>query len=1017
MKLPHALLYALIIAMVFALLIKLEPLLGTSGTVDSDSIVKAFHLSERMRLEANLDFQLQESFNRFRDELFADCAKVFERRVEPDYLKDNLPPHTLAVALVGEDTELLKYANLNGSCDIELARQFIKFDFLQSTVQEDVFFGTRYADELRKADALLASFLGLKADRIALMQLRASKLSVFSSPEKSIALYWDKQTIDSGHKIYLFSRIDLSAADPYFPFKSLLDKINLPDTVCAYYDVERRNFLAGHGFKKFMQTQAFKPLAKACFDLEGAGKPTASHVNIDIIKAGSVQAILGRRIFTFPLVPVVAIDSAASSDGARVSAGVNMYGFAFAALLFVMFIQTFAFGRGVKLSVGRALILASLLAIFMPFMMGRSIFKLILSEASNNERLKLEREMHNLITSQDSAVRLFHANFFHNLKELLSSEEVVQRLLNEEKKDNMTVAADSLADIDNAVRHDIVAELAERAFDPFVEGLGLARDVLRKANAIIVIGPNGFLRYFDRFKNKIYSTLSLPEADSMYVVLNLYKLATEQFFDKNEFVPGLLGASKSGQAREMEKLVHEEVKSQVKASVGAEKLYEMFANFEGVNIFRTTIGMVNFGVFPVRIQGLIKYFCGVAWDELAISRVYLKRSFTSYNLSGQSSDIHSQKSIFARLDPVNFFPKPLTFIQAYGALRSDMVYSGEAESPKLGGMIKSTYRSRKMIKIKSEGEDDALYQVIPGRFFSLYILGGRQETSYLKQIEKWRFIIFMTGLLVFAVFAAFSAINISRSVSSPLEHLLWGIGMIEKCDYSVKLRESREDEFGSISRAFNKMVRRLRERDTLGKFVSQSVRKLASNPDLLKKAQEGTETEVTILFADLEGFTKFAANAEGCEVQQKLEFSLGHFFNMASRFGGEVDKVIGEKLLIIFSHEDGHRKAAESAVALARGVMLAFEHDKVVKPVFGLNSGRVISGIIGAAAVRMDNTVIGDPVNVAARLCSLARSESMPLIVSGEIIEALGADYSASRLEVSKIRGKKQEVEVFNLLG
>ena len=441
----------------------------------------------------------------------------------------------------------------------------------------------------------------------------------------------------------------------------------------------------------------------------------------------------------------------------------------------------------------------------------------------------------------------------------------------------------------------------------------------------------------------------------------------------------------------------------------------MLSNLEGLNSFKTSIGLVNFAIFPVWINNVISYFCGVSWDEFVISRIYLGRVFASY----RRGMIDSQKkldSVFDLVDPVNYVVEPPLKLQAYGNVRGDMLFSGEKASSRLGMLLKTGQRTRSMIKLQTPDSGEALYYVLPGRFFNLYILGGLQSTAHLKQIEDWRALILFMGTILFIICASLAAVNISRSVSSPLEHLLWGISRIERSDFSVRLLASREDEFGSISRAFNVMARRLRERDTLGKFVSPAVRRLARNPELFQQARAGNEISATILFAALEGFDQFAASAPVQQVQSLLESVLEQFYQQAALSGGEVDKLIGGKLLIVFPHQNaGAHGAAVNAANFVETILRSFCDNQLIRPVFGLNSGRVISGIIGTPSVRMDNTIIGDPVNVAARLCSLARSADRPVMISETVAASLKLLYPIEKVDIGSIRGKSQEVEVFAL--
>ena len=995
MRLPAALFYAMLFVAVLFCLFKIEGNLAGSIDFEQKRLQDAYLMTEKMRGEANLDYQLQAAFNIFRERLVDDLPLLLDMREEPAFLR-LLPSHTLSLAVIDASGSLKTFSNLAGEMNEEFARQFIRIDQQVSVEQKEVFLEPEYTAQIEAADRLLNEFLGISTDRTAYMQLRASRLTLFDARGHLLGLYWDSQLLPDGGKAYFFSRFDFSALSDLYPARMYLKSSPHKKAGCAFYDLQRGLFVGHPGFAS-LPGKMVGGIRDACEEIGRGGDG-----NVGIIPAGDLLGVAGRRMMNPGMVPVVLL----GSDYARTaSTGVmaNLTFFAAVCLALFFFVQSICFARGFRMTVGRALLLASLAAISMPFMMGNSIFRLILNEASESGRLKLERNLHGQIRGIDVGARLFHANILQNFKRLINNPETVRQLREEERHEEAL----------NIAAGDLIQKLAVEIFAPFMESLDLVEDMHRKANAIIIMGPDNFTRYFDRFKSYTYLTRSLPETDPIFLILNLYRRTVEKFFRSDQLVKGLALKPKHGRAGEIELFKFEEIKKHVAASVGNEKVYSMLTNFEGLNSFRTSIGLVNFAIFPVWINNVINYFCGVSWDEFVISRIYLGRVFASYK-RGMLDSHKKLASVFDLLDPVNYVVEPPLKLQAYGNVRGDMLFSGEKASSRLGMLLKTGQRTRKMIKLQTSDSGAALYYVLPGRFFNLYILGGLQSTAHLKQIEDWRALILLLGTVVFIVCASLAAINISRSVSSPLEHLLWGISRIERSDFSVRLRASREDEFGSISRAFNVMARRLRERDTLGKFVSPAVRRLAGNPELFQQARAGNEISATILFAALEGFDQFAASAPVQQVQSLLESVLEQFYQQAALSGGEVDKLIGGKLLIVFPHQNaGAQGAAVNAAAFVEGILRSFRDHQLIRPVFGLNSGRVISGIIGTPSVRMDNTVIGDPVNVAARLCSLARSGDRPVMVSEAVAASLKNLYPVEKVDIRSIRGKSQEVEVF----
>lgn len=995
MRLPAALFYAMLFVAVLFCLFKIEGNLAGSIDFEQKRLQDAYLMTEKMRGEANLDYQLQAAFNIFRERLVDDLPLLLDMREEPAFLR-LLPSHTLSLAVIDASGSLKTFSNLAGEMNEEFARQFIRIDQQVSVEQKEVFLEPEYTAQIEAADRLLNEFLGISTDRTAYMQLRASRLTLFDARGHLLGLYWDSQLLPDGGKAYFFSRFDFSALSDLYPARMYLKSSLHKKAGCAFYDLQRGLFVGNQAFAS-LPGKMIAGIRDACEEIGRGGDG-----NVGIIPAGDLLGVAGRRMMNPGMVPVVLL----GSDYARTaSTGVmaNLTFFAAVCLALFFFVQSICFARGFRMTVGRALLLASLAAISMPFMMGNSIFRLILNEASESGRLKLERNLHGQIRGIDVGARLFHANILQNFKRLINNPETVRQLHEEERHEEAL----------NIAAGDLIQKLAVEIFAPFMESLDLVEDMHRKANAIIIMGPDNFTRYFDRFKSYTYLTRSLPETDPIFLILNLYRRTVEKFFRSDQLVKGLALKPKHGRAGEIELFKFEEIKKHVAASVGNEKVYSMLTNFEGLNSFRTSIGLVNFAIFPVWINNVINYFCGVSWDEFVISRIYLGRVFASYK-RGMLDSHKKLASVFDLLDPVNYVVEPPLKLQAYGNVRGDMLFSGEKASSRLGMLLKTGQRTRKMIKLQTSDSGAALYYVLPGRFFNLYILGGLQSTAHLKQIEDWRALILLLGTVVFIVCASLAAINISRSVSSPLEHLLWGISRIERSDFSVRLRASREDEFGSISRAFNVMARRLRERDTLGKFVSPAVRRLAGNPELFQQARAGNEISATILFAALEGFDQFAASAPVQQVQSLLESVLEQFYQQAALSGGEVDKLIGGKLLIVFPHQNaGAQGAAVNAAAFVEGILRSFRDHQLIRPVFGLNSGRVISGIIGTPSVRMDNTVIGDPVNVAARLCSLARSGDRPVMVSEAVAASLKNLYPVEKVDIRSIRGKSQEVEVF----
>jgi len=1014
MTLHRSLFFTLVFIVILVLTLRLDSQLIRNDRVEMDQLSQAIHLNTRVRQEANVHTLVQKTFSQFRDLISQNHKALFRFAWSPDFIDRNLPKYSLAIALVDKNGALIDSADLRGKTDPELIAKFVYVDYLKfRKYKEDVLFNPKHAELRQYADRLLGEYIGCPVDRVAFMQMRAGRLTTFRSAEELIGIYWDKMAVSSDQLIYFFCRLDLHEMPDLHIYRTIADSEQTDSMMTMFFDSRSGKFVTGSGDKASSRESEVAFANRVCRDIVSRND-RSRRLRTEVFRQGSLTVVVGREVAGTGLLPVVIARLHGSSES-YAAQSTKILAFAGASLVLLLFVQTVVFGRGLRLSVGKVLILASMFAIFMPFMMGRSIFQLILREASETERLKIERNLHNTLSGLDSGVRLYNANLFRSFLSSFAHPETLSAL--KKARIQQVLYDKSVGDKSkiNVKEYDgAVLNIAERAFAPFVTGFETAGDAERRANAILVMGPDGFIRYYDRFKREVVGHTADSRHDSMFMLLDMYRKTIEKFFPRSDFVAGLIDHKKTASAEALEKAMYDEIKSQLIDSVGTERFYDLFSRLEGLSSMRTSIGTTLFAVFPLRINGLIEYFCGIGWDEYAIGESYLKRAFSEIvNVNNGRKNI---SSLLDLLDPAVLIMATPVLVQTFSGFRAESFFSQTTESPRLSALIRSASRNRRLLRHVGTGDDQAIYQALPGRYLGLYTLGGRQDTSHLDRIEFWRNVIFMSGMVIFLIFAVLAAVNISRSFTGPLEHLLWGLNCIEAGNYDVKLKDSREDEFGSISRAFNRMVKGLRERNALGSFVSESVRRLASNPELFEKARQGSEAKFTILFADFDGFTEFAAEASEQQVQRKLEFSLERFFRYAEEYGGEVDKVIGEKLLIVFSHEQhGKKNAAVAAIKLARRILSDFKGDRDIKPVFGINSGRVISGIIGTPEVRIDNTVIGDPVNVAARMCSLATSETMPIIISGAIRDCLGAGYKVKPVAVEKIRGKKQEVEVFSL--
>ncbi|WP_211699645.1 adenylate/guanylate cyclase domain-containing protein [Mycobacterium spongiae] len=234
-----------------------------------------------------------------------------------------------------------------------------------------------------------------------------------------------------------------------------------------------------------------------------------------------------------------------------------------------------------------------------------------------------------------------------------------------------------------------------------------------------------------------------------------------------------------------------------------------------------------------------------------------------------------------------------------------------------------------------------------------------------------------------------STLLVAMSIADPLRQLRWALSEVQRGNYNAHMQIYDASELGLLQAGFNDMVRDLSERqrlrDLFGRYVGEDVARRA-----LERGTElgGRERDVAVLFVDLVGSTRLAATRPPAEVVGLLNEFFRVVVNTVNRNGGFVNKFQGDAALAIFGAPIEHPDGAGAALMAAREL-----HDDLLAVLgssefgIGVSAGRAIAGHIGAQA-RFEYTVIGDPVNEAARLTELAKLEEGHVLASAIAVSA-----------------------------
>jgi adenylate cyclase len=274
----------------------------------------------------------------------------------------------------------------------------------------------------------------------------------------------------------------------------------------------------------------------------------------------------------------------------------------------------------------------------------------------------------------------------------------------------------------------------------------------------------------------------------------------------------------------------------------------------------------------------------------------------------------------------------------------------------------------------------------------------------------------VAAVVVTAAFSTWFSLVLADAVSSPITDLRDATRRLGAGNLDVRVPVVSTDETGELAAAFNAMVAGLVERERLheafGAFVDPALteRVLAEGTDL-----RGEEIEVSVLFLDVRGFSEFAERAEAHEVVACLNQLYGAVVPVIERHGGHANKFVGDGLLAVFGAPDRHPDHAERAVAAACEIA-RLVRDGVggkLRVGLGVNSGKVVVGTIGGGA-RRDFTVIGAPVNTAARVEAATRLTGDDILITETTLRRLGpeGDDFEERPRVP-LKGKAETVRLY----
>ncbi len=284
------------------------------------------------------------------------------------------------------------------------------------------------------------------------------------------------------------------------------------------------------------------------------------------------------------------------------------------------------------------------------------------------------------------------------------------------------------------------------------------------------------------------------------------------------------------------------------------------------------------------------------------------------------------------------------------------------------------------------------------------------KLSPLETLMIDRFVVFVGTII--------AVVLITRAFTKPINSLLHAMSTVREGDFSTQAALITEDEIGMLTKEFNEMVHGLQERelmrDTFGKYVTKDVATviLKNNINL-----EGEVRSCTILVTDIANYTTISEELSPKETVLMLNEYFSVLVTIIQQHKGIVNKFIGDAVFAMFNVplDDPHHAVHAIRAALEIEKITSthtFGNQHQLTTRIGINTGEVVAGNIGSAD-RMEYTVIGDDVNVAARLEQLNKHYNTRILLGENTYTMAQNNFHFRELGDFQLKGKEKVIKVY----
>ena len=271
---------------------------------------------------------------------------------------------------------------------------------------------------------------------------------------------------------------------------------------------------------------------------------------------------------------------------------------------------------------------------------------------------------------------------------------------------------------------------------------------------------------------------------------------------------------------------------------------------------------------------------------------------------------------------------------------------------------------------------------------------------------------FYSLLAFFLLLIIITTKNIADDIINPINALIYGIKEVNRENFAFRINSDRNDELGALCLSFDKMIKGLDEKHMISHMLSNTARMVTLNEDKVSSRK----TDAVLLYIGIPDFSQLMFSLGDYQIFTLLKRHTDIIAKIILEEGGDIDKIIGEKMLAVFRVNNNKSKTALAAYRVVNRILELERQNKLSFPIaIGLNYGNVINGFLGVGNKR-DFTVIGDPVNVAARIENLAESlDTNRCVISETFYKQVNDSIKVKEFGEVELKGKSKPMKVYQL--